>query len=70
MDEKEFWVVVYNIDGVEYTDEYYDQCEASVDYVTMCNNDESISYAVLQHVTIDDTDGEIIEEIDMYRRGE
>ena len=66
MDEKEFWALVYNIDGVEYTDEYYDESEASIDYVTMCNNDESISYAVLQHVTIDDVDGEVIEVLDSY----
>lgn len=63
MEDREFYVIVKNIDGLEETEEYENLDEARTDYVNFVNNETNYNYIVLQQVKIED-DSETIDEID------
>ena len=67
MEDREFYVIVKNIDGVEETEEYEDLYEARTDYVNFVNNETNYNYIALQQVKIEDGI-ESIEDLDMVEK--
>ena len=56
---KDFYAIVKNINGTEYTEEYSDLAEARADYVNFVNNETEYIYIALQHIVICDGNEDI-----------
>lgn len=66
---EEFLRLVYNIDNVEYTEDYDDVDDARADYISFMN-DEDCKYVVLEKVETDFIGEESITILEQYFRSE
>lgn len=69
MTSLEFLRLVYNIDNVEYTEDYNDVDAARADYICFMN-DEDCEYVVLEKVETDFVGEESITILEQYFRSE
>jgi hypothetical protein len=66
---EEFLRLVYNIDNVEYTEDYDDVDDARADYIRFINDDDC-EYVVLEKVETDFIGEEFITILEQYFRSE
>lgn len=66
---EEFLRLVYNIDNVEYTEDYNDIDDARADYIHF-THDEDCAYVVLEKVETDFVSEESITILEQYFRSE
>ena len=66
---EEFLRIVYNINNIEYTEDYDDIDDARADYIHF-TNDKDCEYVVLEKVETDFTSKESITILEQYFRSE